>query len=573
MLDLTKIPALLDRLDGEPADALESDTLEFKSWDPHGGARRTQIREVRETVVAFANANGGIIVLGVADNKRTRADAIHGVAGLEVAGLRRDIYDGTDPHLLVDVEELELPEARILVVRVPRGIPPHTTSDGVSKIRLGKENKPLTGSTLAQLVVSSGGRDPTAEVLAAIRGDDLDPAQFRLLRQTIRADAERRDLAELRDEELLGALGLASGSGFTLAAVLLLGSPAALARHVPGHEVIFSRWRHSTRYDLRQDIRGPLLATLEEVRRLLDANLHVATIDPVGFQQLEIPDITWWVAREAVLNALVHRDYFLRQSTHVDLRRGWLEVVSPGGFMPGVTAGNILRHRPVRRNPLLAEALQTMGLVNRAGLGVDRIYEELLSLGKGIPRYDADESQVRLVLHTRTHAAFARLVYDLRRRGIELSLDDLIALRGSMRRGFLDRWSAAELLQLTEEEAAAHLVSLRKRGFFIAQGRGRGTVYRLARRYTDLLVDAEAAEQDLWIDEEALRLRLLAILSDRDRLTNAEIRRISGYTRTQVIRFMRSMRAEGLVEVRGRGRGAHYVPCVPTSSAKTPGVP
>lgn len=568
-MSLAEIATLLDRLDGEPADALESETLEFKSWDPSGQARRTQVRELRESVVAFANAKGGILVLGVADRKRTRVDAIHGVAQLDAAALRREIYDGTDPHLLVEIEELREPEGRLLVVRVPVGIPPHTTSDGVAKIRMGKENRPLTGSTLAQLVVSGGGRDPTAEVLPDVEPSDLDPEQFLLLRQVIRADAERRDLAELADRDLLGALGLASESGVTLAAVLLLGSRPALARYAPGHEVIFSRWKDSTRYDLRRDIRSPLLRALEELRRLLEANLQIATIDPVGFQQLEIPDITWWVGREAVLNALVHRDYFLRQSTHVDLRDGWLEVVSPGGFMPGVTPRNILRHRPVRRNPLLAEALQMIGLVNRAGLGVDRIYEELLSLGKGIPRYDADESQVRLILNTRTHTAFARLVHDLRRRGTDLSLDDLIALRGSTRRGFLDRWSASELLQLPEEEAAVHLISLRKRGFFVAQGRGPGTVYRLARRYAELLPDMEAADSDLWIDEEALRLRLLAVLSDRGRLTNAEIRRISGYTRTQVLRLMRAMRNEKLVRVRGRGRGAHYVPYGDTASSRT----
>lgn len=85
-------------------------------------------------------------------------------------------------------------------------------------------------------------------------------------------------------------------------------------------------------------------------------------------------------------------------------------------------------------------------------------------------------------------------------------------------------------------------------------------MYRLARRYAELLPDMDEMDGDSWIDEEALRLRLLAILSDRGRLTNAEIRRISGYTRTQVLRLMRAMRTERLVRVRGRGRGAHYVP-------------
>ena len=59
---------------------------------------------------------------------------------------------------------------------------------------------------------------------------------------------------------------------------------------------------------------------------------------------------------------------------------------------------------------------------------------------------------------------------------------------------------------------------------------------------------------------ESVRLRLVALLSERGRLTNNEIRSISGYSRARVLRLMRSLRDEGLVEARGRGRGAHYVP-------------
>jgi ATP-dependent DNA helicase RecG len=118
--------------------------------------------------------------------------------------------------------------------------------------------------------------------------------------------------------------------------------------------LVFSRSRGSTGYDVRRDLRTPLLETLEGVRNLLDANLRVMPIGPAGFHQLEIPDITWWIAREAVLNALVHRDYFLHQSIHMSLADDRIEITSPGGFIGGVTAENILRHPPVRRNPLLA---------------------------------------------------------------------------------------------------------------------------------------------------------------------------------------------------------------------------
>ncbi len=559
MLTVDQLRDQLDRLDGEPADSLESETLEFKSWHRTGSARKSQVREIRETVVAFANARGGLLVLGVTDWKRTRAEAIRGVGFLDSNGLRREIYDGTEPHILVEIHELQEPEGRLLVIRVPPGMPPHTTADGVARIRLGKESKPLTGSNLANLVVSRGRRDLTAEILPDVCPSDLDPDQFRRLRRLIKADAERGDLADLDDRDLTAALGLTSKRGVTLAAVLLLGSRPTLSRCVPRHELVFSRSRGRTGYDVRRDLRLPLLETLEGVRSLLDANLRVMPIGPAGFHQLEIPDITWWIAREAVLNALVHRDYFLHQSIHMRLSDDRIEITSPGGFVGGVTAQNILRHPPVRRNPLLADVLQTIGLVNRLGLGVDRIFQESLSLGKDLPRYEADESHVKLVLPTRTHSDFARFVQDMRGEGREFDVDDLIVLRGLVRRPVLDRWSASRLLQLSEEEAAATLISLKERGFLIPQGRGRGTKYGLARRYSGL-VDRIGVDGDIWLDEESVRLRLLAVLPERGRLTNAEIRRLSGYSRSQVLKLMRSLRDEGLVEVRGRGRGAHYVP-------------
>ena len=558
MLTLDEVRAQLHRLDGEPADSLESESLEFKSWNSSGSARKSQIREIRETVIAFANASGGFLVLGISDRKRTRAEAIHGVASLDTDALRRDIYDGTEPHILVEVSELKEPEGRVLVVRIPPGMPPHTTSDGVARIRVGKDSKPLTGSNLANLVVSRGRRDLTAEILPDVRFSDLDPQQFDRLRRLVRADPAKGDLAELENRKLAEALGLASRRGVTLAAVLLLGSRSSLSRSVPRHELVFSRSRGTTRYDVRRDLRAPLLEALDEVRSLLAANLRVLPIGPAGFHQLEIPDITWWIAREAVLNALVHRDYFLHQSIHMSLSSDRMEVTSPGGFIGGVTAENILRHPPVRRNPLLADVLQAIGLVNRLGLGVDRIYEESLSLGKDLPRYEADESHVKLVLPTRTHTDFARFVQDMRSGGEELGVDDLIVLRGLARRPVLDRWSAARLLQLSADEAAEILVSLRMRRFLVPQGRGRGTKYRLARRYSALSEFTDGSD-DIWLDEESVRLRLLAILPERGRLTNAEIRRLSGYSRTQVLKLMRSLRQEGLVRVRGRGRGAHYV--------------
>lgn len=568
-MNSSAVRALLRRLDGEPADSLESETLECKGWEASPAARDRCFRELREAVVCLANARGGLILLGIADRKRTRQDAIHGVGSLNVDEVRRNVYSGTDPPILVEAEELIEPEGRLLVVSVPRGIPPHTTTDGVGKIRVGKECRPLTGSSLSRLLFAGGQRDLSAEPLPGASLGDLDPDQIKRLVQAIEAEGGKPELARLAPEELLANLGLVRDGEVTLAAVLLLGRSVALARWAPQHEVVFMRFRTQTRYDVRHDLRGPLLSVLDRLEGLFESQVRMVTAQAGGFGEIQVPDLSWWAAREAVLNAMVHRDYFLRQSVQIEAHRDRVTIVSPGGFIGGVTPANVLRHPPVRRNGLLADVLQTVGFVNRAGLGVDRIFEEMLRLGKPSPRYEGDESHVRLSVFIRTHLPFARFVAEETRAGRKLDLDDLILLRGLTDRGSLDRWSATDALQLTEEDAAERLVSLRERGYLTPQGRGRGTAYRLQRRFSDLLRGTAETDRDLPLEGEAVRLRLQAVLAERGRLTNTDIRRISGYSRREVLRLVADLRKQGVLELEGRGRGAHYRPGPKLPAAKT----
>ena len=557
MLTKDKIRELLKRLDGSMADDLEDDQIEFKPMETD---LKTLYKTLRETVVCLANARGGTIILGVKDRVRSRQDAIQGVGQLDEAGIRRAVYDGTDPHILVEVEELIEPEGRILLIRVPKGMPPHTTSEGLAKIRVGKECKPLTGRLFAQLLAAGGQRDPTAEVIASASFDDISTKELVELRRLIEREAQARNLARLDEKSLLEALGLTTPEGITLAALLLLGSEEALRRVAPQHEVSFLRYRSATRYDQRKDLRGPLLLILREMEQLVSANNRIRTIQEEGFGQLEFPDLSWEVAREAVLNAVTHRDYFLRQGVQIGLYADRLEIVSPGGFIGGVTPNNVLRHPPVHRNELLARVFQTVGLVNRVGLGVDRIYHELLRLGKDFPRYEADETHVRLSVPLDSHEGFATFVVREERTGRTLDLDELILLRALAGTSTLDRWSAASALQLPEEEAAERLIRLREKGYLVVRGRGRGASYDLKRDLAERLRGRAAVDAHLALDKEGVRLRILALLRERGRLSNAEIRRFSGFSRTEVYRLLKEMEHDGKIRFEGRGRGAHIIP-------------
>ena len=556
MLSLVEIRNLLARLDGSPADSLESETLEFKPWITARDARTRQVRALREAVVAIANARGGIVVLGVADRKKTRAEAIQGVGDLDSEGLRRDIYDGTDPHILVDIESVEEPEGRLLVIRIPRGLGLHTTTDGVARLRVGKESKPLTGSGLARVLLNRGGLDLTAETVPEAKRRDLDPEQIERLRRVIEAEGSAPELTRLSDGALLEALDLVTNSGITRVAVLLLGTPSALARIAPNNEIIFTRHTSAdTRYDARRDLKSPLLRQLDELEELVMAHTGLTTVALEGLRDLEVPDVGRWSAREGILNAVCHRDWFVNQSVLVTLHPDRLEIESPGGFVGGVTAENVMRHPPVRRNPLLASVLQTIGLVNRAGLGVDRLHEESLRAGKRPPHYDDAPSYVRLILPTQTDPDFAAFVAHERQSGRELALDDLLVLEALTRSGEVDRWTAAACLNVEDVAAAERLVSLRERGYLKPVGRGRGARYRLA----DRLARRRWTGPDRSEIDPAMRGQILQLVIDRGSIANADVRRLTGLSRFQALGLLQKLSADGLLRMTGSRRGARYV--------------
>ncbi len=557
MLSPAEIRELLARLDGSPADSLESETLEFKPWKTTRDAYKSQVRTLREAVVAMANSQGGIVVLGVADRKRSRTEAIHGVSDLDSEGLRRDIYDGTDPHILVDIEPMDESEGRVFVIRIPRGIGLHTTTDGVARLRVGKDSKPLTGSGLAQALINRGGLDLTAEDVPRADRSDLDPEQIGRLRRVIKSSQSAPELTQLSDEELLRALDLVTNTGITRAAILLLGTPSALARIAPNNEVIFTRHSSAqTRYDARRDLKSPLLGQIDELEALVTAHTGLTTVPLEGLRDLEVPDIGRWSTREAILNAVCHRDWFVSQSVLVSLHPDRLEIQSPGGFVGGVNAVNVMRHPPVRRNPLLASVLQAIGLVNRAGLGVDRLHEESLRAGKRPPRYEASASYVRLILPTRTNRRFAAFVASEREAGRELALDDLLVLEALTRSRDLDRWGATECLGVEPSVAAELLVSLRERGYLTPVGRGRGTRYRLAGR----LAKQRWTEVDRTNLVHRMEEQILHVVSQRGSITNADVRRLAGLSRREALGLLRKLTASGLLRMTGSRRGAHYVP-------------
>jgi ATP-dependent DNA helicase RecG len=544
----------LDRLETETANDIESEVLEIKGPPTDRGELKGWLIK---NAVCLANQRGGCVLVGIADRTKGRKKAIAGMGDVSYRGLERDVYDATDPHILIELEELHAPEGILLMAHVPKGIPPHTTSSGRAWIRIDDGCVPLTGSTIARMVSSSGALDLSAAPAEDATLADLSPEALQKGRDYLRRRPGLASLAEEDDETLLRGLRLISGSELTQAAILLFGKPDAITRFLPQHEIAVLRYTSSTRFDRRLDLRGPLLLDLTRIENELAAASSLRTVQPRGFAQLELPTIDWEVAREATLNAVAHRDYFLKQAIILALHKDRVEVSSPGGFVGGVTPDNILRHAPVHRNELLAETFQQLGFVDRAGVGVDRIYERLLRVGARLPTYSADESSVSLSLPLGGSDEFAAWVVEWDTENAELDLDRLILLRRLVDIGSLDRWAAAECLQLSDDQAAERLAAMRREGLLVVRGRGRGTRYELSRPLSERLRGRGVTDADHPLEAEGVRLRVLELLRERGRLTNAEIRDFSGYSRQQVLTLEKALERGGLIELHGHGRGAY----------------
>ncbi|MBM4049462.1 MAG: AAA family ATPase, partial [Planctomycetes bacterium] len=358
---------LLDELDkGKVADDLESEVLDFKPWLPD--TKDNQSVAV-ETAICLANTEGGVIVFGVKDRVRGRAGAITGCTRYDLDVWRRAICDSTRPPLTVDVEDLDVPEGRLLLVRVPKGARgPYGTSSGVFKVRVGKACMPLDPAAFERRQVATGAIDWSAEPVEGLAHDALDPVEVARLRNVLRALHPQSDLLPLNDDDLLHAVGALSGSRVTRAGLLLVGRRDVLARVLPQHEVIYLDEPTATTIAFREDLKAPLLYVLERLTEVIQhPQRNPSQTLRLGLFHIAIPAYPEESFREAILNALIHRDYLEPGSVYVHHRPHEMVISSPGGFIGGITPENILHHEPKARNRLLAEMFQKIGLVERAG--------------------------------------------------------------------------------------------------------------------------------------------------------------------------------------------------------------
>ncbi|MEO0067852.1 MAG: ATP-binding protein [candidate division WOR-3 bacterium] len=394
----------------------------------------------------------------------------------------------------------------------------------------------------------------------------IDPLEIERLR---RIKSAKEPDSGLSAEELLTRLGLISPEGKIKAAgLLLLGKEEFLRKMIPGHSAIFLHMKNDVEYDRRLDSFKPLLAMLDEFSASVEPHNRIFTLK-FGLFHFEIFDFPPEVYREALLNAFTHRDYSIQSPVYLRLFPERLEVSSPGGFISDVTPENIVGHEPISRNPFLAEVLERIRLVERAGMGVKRMFQILLSYGKEPPTYEAGADYVRVTIRSgraegKLDENFARFVVRCQQEGRELKLPDLLILNWLKRNREVDVTEAKTILGRSEKEAHEVLSSMVNRGLLEQFGEKKGRVYRLSKRvYAQLRKSvsyypfrrAESAYAESTIINY---LEELTGPEEERFITNEIVRTLLRVSPHQAGYILAGLVKKGKLTLKGKGRAARY---------------
>lgn len=365
-----------------------------------------------------------------------------------------------------------------------------------------------------------------------------------------------RILAGLSDHEILQALGMARDDHVvTVGALLLFGRSSAIRRFVPTHEAAFQVVR-GLQVEVNEFFVEPLFRLAEAMYGRFEARNRE--------QELQwglLPDYSRTAFREALANALTHRDYTRRAAVHVQWEDDQLEVSSPGGLPTGVTVQNLLVTPPRPRSPLLADAFKRTGLSERTGRGVNRMFAEQLRVGRAAPDFGrtTHEQVVAILPGGPADAALTRWVLEQERESDRpMALPDLQVLSELVRERRAGTADLSVILQRTESETRHLLVRMVEQGWVEARGDGKGRSWHLSAAVYRALEAPSGYVRVRGFEPLQQEQMVLSYVAAHGRISRGQAAELCSLAPTQASRLLGRLVGSGKLVRRGERRGSYY---------------
>jgi ATP-dependent DNA helicase RecG len=361
---------------------------------------KTGKQPLAETLAALANADGGAVLLGVTARGALQDD-------VDARALRELVIEAgllTDPPLILpNPQAVIMGDTQVVVVQVPEGLPHVYSLKGAYLTRTGAQNRPLTTPELRQLLLDRGEAGYESQPAPGATLDDLDVARVARYRDQLGAPPDEEPAQLLLSRGCLtrrGPDGLALPAPMpTVAGILLFGRDPQ--RFLRSAEVICVRYAGASMGDefVRQDLGGPLPDQLRQAEAFVAANMRRG-MRIRGLAREESSEYPLPVVREALVNAIAHRDYSIRgEGIRLLMFSDRLEVYSPGRLPGHVTLANLKDER-FSRNEAIVAVLSDLGYIERLGYGIDRMIAAMEQAGLSAPRFEETTAGFKVTLQS-----------------------------------------------------------------------------------------------------------------------------------------------------------------------------
>ena len=374
----------------ELLESKEGERIQFKE-----AKNRFSFDEAAQCCCALANCGGGKLVFGITDERPRKV--VGSRAFDQPERTRKGLIEKL--KIMVDFQLYDYQDNRILVFDVasrPIGLPVQVDGvawwyEGDSLVRMSEE--------IRRRIYAESGFDFSGSICPTAKLCDLDEAAIELFRDKWVEKSGNRRIKTLSIEQLLRDCEAITDDGVTYAALALFGKRESLGKHLPQAEIIFE-YRSSDASgpaSQREEFRMGFFACYNRLWELINLRNNKQHYQE-GFFVYDIPTFNERVVREAILNAVSHRNYQMGGSVFIRQYQDRLVVESPGGFPTGISLDNIL-DRQLPRNRRIAEILALCGLVERSGQGMNLIYELSIKEAKQLPDFTGtDDSFVSITL-------------------------------------------------------------------------------------------------------------------------------------------------------------------------------
>ena len=379
----------------------EGQLLDHKSLRAVTG-KTADWNEIAKDCIAFANATGGRLLVGVEDGQNLPPPGQQIPTDLPDT-LRRKLAERTVNVTVLPNVVIATNGGQYIEMRIPRAIAVASTTDGRYFLRVADQSKPVTGDDVMRLASERSALPWETQTTLHIPRAEADTAKRDKLLQALRAsDRVKPSVKEKTDDELLDHYQLAQGTYLTHLGILCIGRQSHRAQLTTAPVIQFIK------YDERGQKVNKLLwddhaqSPMEMIEAVWQEvpDFRERYELPDGLYRQNVPAFDEIVIRELLVNALVHRPYTQRGDIFLNLHPDRLEMVNPGPLPLGVTPQNVL-HTTVRRNEHLARLFHDLKLMERGGSGFDKVFEVLLSHGRPAPELIESYDRVQVTVRRR----------------------------------------------------------------------------------------------------------------------------------------------------------------------------